>query len=217
MNPAPAPAERAPRERRILRRPLRTLAIVFGAVLLAIGGTYAWWATAGHRLVTITEGQVYQSAEVEPDDLVALSRERGFKAVIDLRDTRPEAIEAEHAALEAAGIRHLHVPSLQEPTAATIENVLALMADPANRPLLIHCEHGEGRSVLFAALHRIENEGWSNEEAWRGASRLPAALSFLNWLVPGIASFSRNGSKGRILFGYESKHAPKKADGDSPR
>jgi len=34
-------------------------------------------------------------------------------------------------------------------------------------PLLIHCMHGAGRARLFAAIYRIEFEGWTVERAAR--------------------------------------------------
>ncbi len=171
--------------------------------VVAAGLTYGSWVVIDHRLVPISPGQIYQSAEMAPAELVEVSREHGLRAVLDLRDTRPEAIEAERVALEKAGIKHLHVPSLQEPTPETIEIVLGLMADPQNQPLLVHCEHGEGRSVLMAALHRVENEGWTNEAAWRGSARLPGSLQFLGDVFPGLGSFGRQSPKGQILFDYQ--------------
>ncbi|MFO1054435.1 MAG: hypothetical protein U1F36_19615 [Planctomycetota bacterium] len=186
-----------------LRRWRRVLTLVVVVAALACAADYGVWVVFRHRLIAIDDGSVFQSAEIPPEQLVEVSKARGIKAVIDLRDTRPDAIEAERKALQAAGIEHLHVPSLQDPTPETIATVLDLMGDPRHQPLLVHCEHGEGRSVLMAALYRIEKKGFSNEDAWRASARLPAELQFLAGWFPGLAAFDRDSPKGRILFDFK--------------
>jgi hypothetical protein len=46
-----------------------------------------------------------------------------------------------------------------------IQQVLAIMADPQNQPVYIHCEHGEDRTGLIVALYRVFYEGWTAEDA----------------------------------------------------
>jgi protein tyrosine/serine phosphatase len=73
------------------------------------------------------------------------------------------------------------------------------MDDNKNYPVLIHCEHGEGRAVLFSAIYRMEYENWDNEKA-RCASRV----------ITYGTSFSLNASKGIYLHDYDplKKHLP---------
>ncbi len=42
---------------------------------------------------------------------------------------------------------------------------LRIMADPQNRPLLIHCRHGADRTGAMVALYRVVIQGWSPEKA----------------------------------------------------
>ena len=42
---------------------------------------------------------------------------------------------------------------------------LRVMADPGNRPLLIHCKHGADRTGALVALYRVVVQGWSKEKA----------------------------------------------------
>ena len=44
---------------------------------------------------------------------------------------------------------------------------LAILADPANRPILIHCQHGADRTGAIVALYRVLAQGWSKEDAVR--------------------------------------------------
>ena len=99
--------------------------------------------------------------------------------MLDLREEPVRALEAERGALETAGVRYVNLPTPQIPTDDTVDAFLELVQQDGALPILIHCEHGRGRSVLFAAIYRIEIEGWDNEAAcastrffaWRGAFR----------------------------------------------
>ena len=175
------------------------------ALLLIAGGRYLWWTEFEHRLITVVPGELEQSAEFEPDDLVALARERGYRSVIDLRDTRDEVVAAECDALREAGIEHFHLPMTQEPPREQIDAFLQFAGQPEHQPALVHCEHGEGRSVLMAALYRIQFEGMTNEAAWRAASRLPPELKFVEKAWPGLISFRPESPKGKILLEFEPR------------
>lgn len=49
--------------------------------------------------------------------------------------------------------------------AATIERALQVMADPAQRPVFVHCGHGKDRTGLIAALYRVKFDGWTPQAA----------------------------------------------------
>jgi protein tyrosine phosphatase (PTP) superfamily phosphohydrolase (DUF442 family) len=42
---------------------------------------------------------------------------------------------------------------------------LRVMTDPANRPLMIHCQHGADRTGALVALYRVVVQGWTKEMA----------------------------------------------------
>src|SRR5262249_45716480 len=42
---------------------------------------------------------------------------------------------------------------------------LKIMADPQNRPLLIHCQQGADRTGAMVALYRVVVQGWPAEKA----------------------------------------------------
>ena len=44
--------------------------------------------------------------------------------------------------------------------------ILALVRDPARRPIYVHCEHGVDRTGAMMAVYRMEDEGWSNADAY---------------------------------------------------
>lgn len=123
-------------------------------------------------------------------------RQRGIRSVVDLRQPLEE-VQPEIAVLAALGVKHIHIPSAQVTEDAAVKRFLEVMSDPATYPVLIHCQHGIGRSVLFSAIYRVEFEGWDREQA-RQASLRPIRRIF-----PG-GTFAVNGAKGSYLLGYVS-------------
>lgn len=196
----------SPKPKSRLRSFLRCAAAVV-LLPLAIGGLYyGKWALVDHRLVTITPGTVYQSAAIPADEIGDTIRDNGIKTVIDLREDERDLMSAEQKAVDAAGSRYLNVPMPVEPSAADVDAFLAAMAT-AERPVLVHCQHGEGRSVLMCAIHRIQNEGWSNQGAFAGSSRLPDGLRWLSQVVPALGRFKPDSTKGHMVLDYVKKPA----------
>lgn len=174
-----------------------TVAIL--ALLLAGGGYYAYWSIVESRFTTVTKHQLYQSGRMEPDKLIRMAEEHGIRSVVDLRNTHEDAveIEAERRALEnSEEITYYHLPTGHVPSEETVLKFLEIVGDPANRPALVHCRHGTGRSVLFASLFRVEFENWDNETARR-------AVEPLHWR----GNFGPNSVKGKYLISYEPHHA----------
>ena len=131
-----------------------------GAALL-FGGAYVWWHFVEHRFTVISPGRVYTSGAMPPKVLRKTVRRHGIRAVFDLRcDVEgEEKIAAEKAALEAEGVAHVNLQSPQVPPAELRDRFVSTIGDAAHRPALIHCNHGEGRALLYGALWRIEFEG----------------------------------------------------------
>jgi protein tyrosine phosphatase (PTP) superfamily phosphohydrolase (DUF442 family) len=182
------------------RGPRRWRSPLVAALLLSVLATaltYLWWDTRRDRIRVISPGLVYQSGEFAPEDLPDAVRRLGIRTVIDLREP-VEEVQGERAALAAAGIRHIHLPSGWIPEEGTVDRFLGIMRDPGTYPVLIHCKHGTGRSVLLGAIYRIEFEGWDRERA-RVATR-----SSVRWLLPG-ASFAVDAPKGEYLLRYAKR------------
>ena len=182
----------------------RAFLYVVLAVAVAAGGWGMYFIHVRHRLSVVTQGRVYKSGTMPPAEMAAVAQRLGLRTVIDLRTwvsgqdstntTALAVIQAEGAALAAVGVRQICLPTPQVPTAATVAAFLKIMDDPANRPVLIHCYHGIGRTELFAALYHMEYEGWSNQRA-REDTR---------FFLPG-SSFSDTSEKGRFLMTYQPR------------
>jgi protein tyrosine phosphatase (PTP) superfamily phosphohydrolase (DUF442 family) len=177
----------APRNTRRATR----LWIWLAAGLLLAGGGFAWFELMP-QVEAVTPGRVYKSGALSSGDLLEVVRELDIRTVIDLREDLDD-VAAEGATLAAAGVTHVSLPTPQVPSATTVEGFLELMDDETRYPVLIHCEHGYGRAVLFSALFRMEFEGWDNERA-RCATRSALRLPF--------SSFDLSEPKGAFLHDY---------------
>lgn len=177
-----------------------TLAVLL-LPLVAAAICYGKWITIDNRMVTVTPGAIYQSAAFAPDDLAAACEEYGIKTVIDLRNELPDAVLAAAGAATEAGIAHVHLPTSSHPMLGEAHAFLDALAK-AEQPVLVHCQHGEGRSVMMCAVHRIQNEGWSNAQALNGTARLPDGLRFLNGMFPDLRRFRAEHTKGQFVLDY---------------
>jgi hypothetical protein len=116
-----------------------------------------------------------------------LAEAHGVSAVIDLRaETCDDA-----AALRDAGIDLLHLPTpdLQPPSHAHLERGVAFAREHIARggKVLIHCEHGIGRSALLG-LCVLVDQGWQPLDALAHAKNRrefvsPSRLQYDGWAV----------------------------------
>ena len=179
--------------------------IALGIIVLAGVGKYVYDVNIDHNFEPVSEGKVYRSGTIPPEDLPDYMRKHNIKSVVDLRkpgtndlinnpEESPE-LAAEKAAVESVpGARYFDVGSEQIPDQATLDRFYAVMDNPDNYPVLIHCYHGEGRAPLFSAIYRIEYEGVPNDQA-RKDSR---------WFV-GLSPFAEGKPKGEYLLNYKTR------------
>lgn len=91
----------------------------------------------------------------------------GVKTILNIDNSKTEiAAEAKNA--KALGLDMISLPmsGFWEPKDAQVEKILAVLTDPANYPLFIHCQHGHDRTGLIMGLYRIQEQNWSAKEAY---------------------------------------------------
>lgn len=97
------------------------------------------------------------------EDLAAL----GVKTVIDLTAT-DEASADEPVAVADAGMKLVRIPlsTHDEPSSAAVARFLAVVNDPANQPVYVHCQGGRHRTGALTAVYRMTHDGWTPGRAF---------------------------------------------------
>jgi protein tyrosine phosphatase (PTP) superfamily phosphohydrolase (DUF442 family) len=188
----------------------RVLLVILGVFVAVSGAYYAHWVLVRRRLVTVARDRVYQSGAMSPRQLIRCARRLQIASVVDFRGPDEPRFHEEAAALRQTNIRYIHLPVGREPRAEEVRRFVALMAEErrAGRRVLLHCKDGEGRSMYFAAVYRIEFEGWTPRQALQGATRLPPLFAFVSWLCPPAGRLSPRNPKTPLILGYQRSGAP---------
>jgi tyrosine-protein phosphatase SIW14 len=100
-------------------------------------------------------------------------RQMGIKTVLDLRGGmfhKPR----ERKLVEAAGMRYISIrlSGIFEPKDSQIARILAILEDPAQQPIFVHCRRGDDRVGMVIACYRIAHDGWTNQQALAEARRV---------------------------------------------
>lgn len=97
---------------------------------------------------------------------IAQLKQKGIKTIIDLR-ADDELAEKEEAWASSAGIKFINMPMSNwfEPKDTQIEKIAALIDDPANQPVFVHCQRGADRTGTVVAVYRITHDGWTGKQA----------------------------------------------------
>lgn len=175
------------------------------ALLLVFIGKYVYDMNINHNFETITEGKVYKSGVIPPDEIESYVKKYHIKSIVDLRMPgtndlvlNPEKIgeiQAEkNAVAKIKGVNYFSNPSEQVPNQKNIEIFAKIMDNTTNYPVLIHCYHGTGRAELYSALYRIEYENFTNEAARQGVRTLVK-----------FSSFDDGTPKGEYLKAYKTR------------
>jgi protein tyrosine/serine phosphatase len=154
---------------RACRRVLRTYG---AAVVLAFALAIPAIADSGHShldAINIANfGQVskmyYRGAQPVGHDFTELAT-LGVKTVIDLQaygDPR------EPAAARAAGLHYVNIGMSTRvvPTDDQLKQFLAIVNDPAQQPVYVHCAGGHHRTGVMTAIYRMTMDGWTGEQAF---------------------------------------------------
>ena len=158
-----------------------------------------------HNFKVISEGKVYKSGVIPPDDIADFVKEHHIKSIIDLRfpgtgddvnnpEIPVELIAEKEAAAKIKGLNYFNIGSDQVPKPENLEAFFKVMDNKANYPVLIHCFHGVGRAEMYSAIYRIEYENWDRDEA-RTETRFLTKFS----------SFDLGKPKGDFLHSYVSR------------
>jgi len=134
----------------------------FLAVLLAMTAAAYWWGNRTYHLATVQDGVLYRDGNRGINEFASALRKTGAKTVVSLIDdqelddpAKPQfKKEAEYCAKN--GVRQERIPVTLGgwPGGDDVKRFLAIVADPTNRPVLVHCAQGVRRTGMFVAAYQ---------------------------------------------------------------
>ena len=174
-------------------------------LLLIGGGKYVYDMHINHNFETITEGKVYKSGVIPPEEIADYVKKYNIKSIVDLRfpgtgdDVNNPEIPAEltaekEAVAKISGVNYFNNGSDQVPKQHNLVAFFKIMDNPDNYPVLIHCYHGVGRAEMYSAIYRIEYENMDRDKA-RTSTRF-----LTKW-----SSFDLGKPKGDFLHNYKRR------------
>ena len=139
---------------------------------------------------------IFRGAQPSNDAWEHLAK-MGVKVVIDLRrDGEDEHSAAQEAkAVEAAGMRFVHVPmkGVVAPTEAQVTKVLGIFH--SGEKVFVHCKKGKDRTGTVVACYRILHDKWENNKALAEAKSLG-----MHWIEVGMKNYIRSFGSGSIAL-----------------
>jgi len=181
------------------------IVIAILAVIMLFVGKYVYDMHINHNFETITDGKVYKSGVIPPDEIADYVSKYHIKSIVDLRfpgtadlennPEMPSELTAEKDAVEKIpGVQYFNNGSDQVPNQQNLDRFYKILDNPENYPVLIHCYHGVGRAEIYSALYRIEYENYTNEDARHGVRPI------IKW-----GAFDDGTPKGEYLKAYKSR------------
>lgn len=149
-------------------RAIGLLVLILSAVLC----TAPAFAVAGNtdKAVEIPNFQVvsnelWRGSAPSEADLCLLSK-RGLKTVVNLRRSGASA-QREEAIAKKLGLKYVHIPmGFGTPSPTSINQFLAVVTNPENQPVYVHCRQGADRTGTVVGIYRMLVQGWSFDKTY---------------------------------------------------
>jgi protein tyrosine/serine phosphatase len=183
----------------------KKILVIVVLIILFFAGKYAYDMNINHNFETITEGKVYKSGVIPPDQIEEYVKKYNIKSIVDLRfpgtgdlvnnpEIPGELTAEKEAVAKIPGVNYFNNGSDQVPQQHNLDSFFKIMDNKENYPVLIHCYHGVGRAEMYSALYRIEYEKMDRDEA-RTKTRF-----LTKW-----SSFDIGKPKGDYLHTYQTR------------
>lgn len=163
---ADSPPSMRPRRWRLRPRLLVANVIVLALVLLGV--SYRDYFVP-KRFAEVEKEQLFRSAELKPGPLRMVIEKNRIHTILTLlseeADSPGQRAEREVAAEKGLTIQRVPMPGNGCGSDDDLDRAAAIIADTAQRPLLVHCAAGVNRTAAAYAAYRMKYEGWTPEQA----------------------------------------------------
>jgi protein tyrosine/serine phosphatase len=149
------------------RRHFRGLTVTL-VIAMIVGGAVLWHKVLREQFFpknfgVVEAGEIYRSGQLTPRMLREVCQERGIRTIIDLDGAEPQRPEKqiEQAVADEMGVKRYAFSMVGDGTGdpAGFAQVVRLMADPENQPVLVHCAAGAQRTSTAVILYRHLEQG----------------------------------------------------------
>jgi hypothetical protein len=135
------------------------------------------------RLRVVEPGRVYRSGQMTAEGFADAIERYGLRTIINVQDEFPDPdidisfwgrqTMKESELCRLLGVRYVHlmptllprslVPQQRPPS---IDQLLSILDDESNYPVLIHCHAGLHRTGILTAIYHMEYQSWTAEQAF---------------------------------------------------
>ena len=189
-----------PLRRKIVNRALLAAFLLPGLSL----GSYALYTEVTGNFHEVARGEVYRSAQLNPEELGEKANLLGIRSILNLRGKNPGKpwYDAEVAFCKERGIRHFDVPiSAGKDVSQQHMDEIVTILKTSPKPLLIHCMNGADRAAFGAALYHFAIQHWP---AVKASSELTMWYGHIPFITPRVAAMDRS------FWSYAASHAERK-------
>jgi protein tyrosine/serine phosphatase len=171
MNRQSATPARYTAEAHALRRRRFFILSAGFVVAMTAGLLWLYLSVRVSRFGCVEKGVLYRSGQPGRGALRTMKAYYGIRSIVNLR--QPDRVAEDPLAQEEVafarehGMAFYNLPVRDENFPELAERFLAIVAEPSNRPVLVHCAEGRERAGLMSALYRVAVSGWTPEEALR--------------------------------------------------
>lgn len=223
------------------RRQLLRYALGGAAAAVAIGPPVALYRAQyvhAKRFREVEPGKLYRSGQMTADGFREAIERYHIKTVVNLQHEEPDPLLPDHwlgkgkvresELCQRLGVNYrLLTPDVLPPgnrladEPPAVKDWLAILDDPANFPVLLHCKAGLHRTGRLTAIYRMEYRGWSPGEALRelraNGYGYTAARESDDFVIQFIQNYRPRAKKGEATAVAPAPHPAGSAAGACPR